>query len=62
MAAPHTFVQTNATDIDLWPYTLGFTNGATYTFANATNGTVTLTNAHFAHFGPESWFYRTGQF
>jgi len=56
MAAPHTFVQTNATDIDLWPYTLGFTNGATYTFANATNGTVTLTNAHFAHFVPKAGF------
>jgi hypothetical protein len=32
LAAPHAFVQTNATDIDRWPYTLGFTNGATYTF------------------------------
>ncbi len=56
LAAPHAFVQTNATDIDLWPYTLGFTNGATYTFANMTNCTVTLTNAHFAHFVPKTNF------
>jgi autotransporter-associated beta strand protein len=56
MAAPHAFVQTNATDIDLWPYTLGFTNGATYAFANVTNGAVTLTNAHFAHFIPKAGF------
>ena len=52
MAGPHAFVQTNATDINLWPYTLGFTNGATYSFANIVHGTVTLTNSHFAHFVP----------
>jgi len=52
MAAPHAFVQTNATDLDLWPYTLGFTNGAAYAFANVTHGSVTLTNNHFAHFVP----------
>jgi autotransporter-associated beta strand protein len=52
MAGPHAFVQTNATDIDLWPYTLGFTNGATYTFTNISHGSVTLTNSHFAHFVP----------
>jgi len=56
LAAPHALVQTNATDIDLWPYTLGFTNGATYTFANLTNCTVTLTNAHFAHLVPKAGF------
>jgi autotransporter-associated beta strand protein len=56
MAGPHAFVQTNATDIDLWPYTLGFTNGATYTLFNATNGSVTLTNSHFAHFVPSPGF------
>ena len=56
LAGPHAFVQTNATDIDLWPYTLGFTNGATYTFANLTNCTVTLTNAHYAHFVPKANF------
>jgi autotransporter-associated beta strand protein len=56
LAAPHAFVQTNAADIDLWPYTLGFTNGATYTFANVTNGTVSLLNGHFAHFVPQAGF------
>jgi autotransporter-associated beta strand protein len=52
LAAPHAIVQTNATDIDLWPYTLGFTNGATYTVFNFTNCTATITNSHFAHFVP----------
>ena len=56
LAGPHAFVQTNATDIDLWPYTLGFTNGATYSFANLTNCTVTLTNSHYAHFVPKTNF------
>ena len=52
LAAPHAIVQTNATDIDLWPYTLGFTNGATYTVFNFTNCTVTITNGHYAHVQP----------
>jgi autotransporter-associated beta strand protein len=56
LAAPHAIVQTNSTDIDLWPYTLGFINGATYTFSNITNGTVTLLNSHFAHFVPNPGF------
>jgi autotransporter-associated beta strand protein len=52
LAAPHAIVQTNATDIDLWPYTMGFTNGATYTVFNFTNCTATITNSHFAHVQP----------
>jgi autotransporter-associated beta strand protein len=56
LAAPHAFVSTNATDVDLWPYTLGFTNGATYAFANLTNCNVTLTNGHFTHFVPNPGF------
>jgi autotransporter-associated beta strand protein len=56
MAGPHAFVQTNATDIDLWPYTLGFTNGATYTFAHVAHGSVTLANSHFAHFVPAAGY------
>jgi autotransporter-associated beta strand protein len=56
MAAPHAFVQTNATDLDLWPYTPGFTNSAAYTFAGFTNCTVTLTNSHFAHVVPTPGF------
>ena len=56
LAGPHALVQTNATVIDLWPYTLGFTNGATYTVFNGTNGTVTLTNSHYALFKPTAGF------
>ena len=52
LAAPHAIIQTNATDIDLWPYTLGFTNGATYAVFNFTNCSVTITNGHFAHVQP----------
>ena len=41
-----------ALDVDLHKYTLGFTNKlpVTYTISNVTNGTVTLTNGHVAHF------------
>ncbi len=56
LAAPHAFVQTNATDLDLWPYTLGFTNGALYMLSAPFNGTVTITNRHFAHFAPAAGF------
>ncbi|HWC58871.1 MAG TPA: autotransporter-associated beta strand repeat-containing protein [Verrucomicrobiae bacterium] len=56
LAAPHAFVSTNATDIDLSVYTLGFTNGAVYRLANFTNCSVTLTNNHFAHFVPNPGF------
>ena len=52
MAGPHAFVQTGLTDIDLWPYTLGYTNGSTYTVTNVVHGTVTLNNGHIAHFVP----------
>ena len=57
LAGPHAFVQTNATAIDLWPYTLGFTNASpAYAFFNLTNCTVTLTNGHFANFVPTPGF------
>ena len=56
LAAPHAFVQSNANVIDLWPYTLGFTNGGVYTVFGANNGSVTLTNGHFAFFQPNSGF------
>jgi fibronectin-binding autotransporter adhesin len=56
LAAPHAFVQTNASVIDLWPYTLGFTNGGTYTVSGGVNGSVTLTNSHFAYFLPNPGF------
>jgi autotransporter-associated beta strand protein len=56
LAAPHAFVQTNATVIDLWQYTLGFTNGGTYTVSGAANGSVTVTNGHYAVFKPNPGF------
>ena len=56
LAAPHAFVQTNATMIDLWQYTLGFTNGGTYTVFGANNGSVTVTNSHYAFFKPNPGF------
>ena len=56
LAAPHALVQTNATVIDLWPYTLGFTNGGVYTLFGANNGTVTITNSHYAFFNPNRGF------
>jgi len=63
MAGPHAFVQTNATAIDLWPYTQGFTNASpAYTFFNVTNGTVTLTNSHFAFFKPTPGFIGLASF
>ncbi len=57
LALPHAIVPTNVpTDIDLWLYTLGFTNGATYALSNFTNCTVTITNNHIAHFIPAANF------
>jgi len=56
LAGPHAFVQTNATVINLWPYTLGFTNGGVYTVFGASNGSVTITNSHFAYFMPNPGF------
>lgn len=50
LAAPH-YDCTNSVDMDLWPLTRGFTNNSpVYTVSNATNGTVTLSGGHTAHF------------
>lgn len=57
VAGPHAFVSTNASTIDLWPYTLGFTNdNPVYALFNATNGSVILINAHYAYFVPTPGF------
>ena len=56
LAGPHAFVQTSATVMDLWPYTLGFTNGGVYTVFDASNGSVTITNSHYAFFQPNPGF------
>ena len=62
LAGPHAFVGTNATVMDLWPYTLGFTNGATYTFSSMTNCSVTLTNSHYAFVVPTPGLAGLGSF
>jgi autotransporter-associated beta strand protein len=53
-----------ALDVDLHKYTVGFTNRlpVTYTFSSVTNGTVTLTNGHVAHFVPPTNFFGRARF
>src|SRR5262249_25130332 len=49
--------------VDLWRYTSGFTNAnAVHLVGNATNGTVVLSNAHFAVFTPLTGFSGLGSF
>jgi autotransporter-associated beta strand protein len=61
LADPHAIVTrwattTNSMSVDLWPYTIGFTNlGATYTVNNPSNGVVSLlVDGHTAKFSPTS--------
>jgi autotransporter-associated beta strand protein len=61
LADPHAIVTrwtttTNSVNVDLWPYTIGFTNlGATYAVNNASNGVVSLlVDGHTAKFSPAS--------
>ena len=58
LADPHALTGTNApVDVDLWPYTGGFTNASPiYLVNNASNGVVTLTSGHLAHFVPTANF------
>jgi autotransporter-associated beta strand protein len=64
LADPHALTATNtAVDVDLWPYTGGFTNvSPVYSVFNASNGVVTLTNSHLAHFLPDTNFFGLGSF
>ncbi len=64
LADPHAQTVTNtAVDMDLWQYTSGFTNvSPVYSVNNASNGGVTLTNGHVAHFTPSANFYGLGSF
>ena len=64
LADPHAQTVTNtAVDVDLWQYTSGFTNvSPVYSVNNASNGGVTLTNGHVAHFTPSANFYGLGSF
>jgi len=61
LADPHATVTrwnitTNSANVDLWPYTIGFTNlGATYAVNNPSNGVVSLlADGHTAKFSPAS--------
>jgi hypothetical protein len=50
-------------DIDLWQFTSGFTNSATYGVSKPTNGAVTLlADQHTARFAPGSGFSGLGSF
>ncbi len=58
LADPHGIALTNTTVcVDLRQFTCGFTNSnPVYSVANATNGTVTLFNGHFAQFVPTAGY------
>ncbi len=58
LADPHALTTTNsAVDVDLWQFTSGFTNAnPIYAAGNASNGVVTLTGGHIAHFTPAANF------
>ncbi len=63
LAAPHGVTQTNTpVDLNLAQFTTGFSPGATFTLASATNGTVSLLNATNAHFIPTANFSGLGTF
>jgi len=64
LADLHTLTSTNVpVVIDLWKHTSGFTNaGPVYVLDNATNGSVTLSNSHFAVFTPAASVAGLGSF
>ena len=64
LADPHALsITNNAVDVNLWRFTCGFTNaGPVYSVNNASNGVVTLTNNHTAHFLPAANFSGLGSF
>lgn len=64
LADPHAVAITNTpVDVDLWQFTAGFTNmSPTYAVGGGSNGVVTLTNSHFAHFVPTAGFVGLGSF
>ncbi|MFM2081600.1 MAG: hypothetical protein RL380_291, partial [Verrucomicrobiota bacterium] len=64
LADPHaTSISNAAVEIDLWPYTTGWTNvSPVYTAFAASNGVVVLTNSHYARFTPTAAFVGLGSF
>jgi hypothetical protein len=49
-------------DVDLRKYTAGFNSGATYSVANAVNGTVAMNGSYTARFTPTTNFNGLGRF
>jgi len=64
LAAPHALAITNTpVDVDLWQYTGGFTNASPlYSVSGVSNGVVTLSSGHIAHFMPLANFFGLGSF
>ncbi|TAL04783.1 MAG: hypothetical protein EPO07_04740, partial [Verrucomicrobia bacterium] len=64
LADPHASTGTNVPVVlDLWPYTTGFTNDTpVYAVSGAVNGSVTISNSHFAVFTPTATFIGMGSF
>ena len=63
LAAPHAVTRTNtAVDVNLSQFVSGFAATATFSVANATNGTVSILNSTNAHFIPTANFSGLGGF
>ena len=64
LGALHALTITNtAVDVDLWSYTSGFTNASpAYAVNNGSNGVVSITGGHIAHFVPDLNFSGLGSF
>jgi autotransporter-associated beta strand protein len=64
LASPHAIAPGNSyVEVDLWPWTAGFTNGGAYGIAAATNGTaVLLADQHTVRFTPATGFCGIGGF
>ena len=64
LAEPHASTTTNTpVVVDLWEYTSGFTNNSpVYSVSGAINGSVTVSNGHFAVFTPTISLIGMGRF
>lgn len=64
LADPHASTTTNTpVVVDLWQYTSGFTNNLpVYTLSSAVNGSVTISNLHYAVFTPTASFIGMGSY
>src|SRR5208282_3521649 len=58
LAEPHALTSTGIpANVDLWPYTAGFTNASpVYSVSGAINGAVVLNSGHIAQFTPAANF------